>query len=141
MKSLKEQKLNKCRHFNGTMNKTCEAGVSYDAVIRPNPSGQGKLLPCFKDSGNGEGCDKCQFKTEAEVDAEVEAARQSFVNAMLARKAIVDHLGGPWKKGMGGARGAIECPVCHGTLLYSRAGYNGHIHAQCETPNCVSWME
>lgn len=60
-----------------------------------------------------------------------------------ARAAIVAHLREPWRKGMPGVRGFIDCPVCLGkrTLEFSRSGYNGHVHAGCETPGCVAWME
>lgn len=60
-----------------------------------------------------------------------------------ARTAIVAHLRGPWAKGMPGVLGRIDCPVCLGrrTLAFSRSGYNGHIHADCETPSCVAWTE
>lgn len=38
--------------------------------------------------------------------------------------------------------GTMPCPVCKtGTLRYSRAALNGHIHAACTTKTCVSWME
>lgn len=38
--------------------------------------------------------------------------------------------------------GVMECPVCKkGKLRYSRAGYNGHVHAACSTETCVRWME
>jgi hypothetical protein len=38
--------------------------------------------------------------------------------------------------------GEMSCPVCNkGTLRYSRAAYNGHVHAHCTSGNCVSWME
>jgi hypothetical protein len=61
---------------------------------------------------------------------------------MAARKAIVEHLGGPWKRGMAGAAGNIPCPVCNaGRLHFTRAGYNGHVHAHCTTGGCVAWME
>ena len=45
-----------------------------------------------------------------------------------------------FKKGHGG-RGEITCPTCNGRLRYSVAGYNGHMHAACETKGCASWME
>lgn len=62
---------------------------------------------------------------------------------MLAREAIVEHLGGPWKKGTPGGKGLIDCPVCEKVLCLSfiRAASNGHIHATCRTLGCVSWME
>lgn len=64
-------------------------------------------------------------------------------NIMKARATIVADCGGPWKKGMPSTRGQIDCPVCGGdmTLAYSRAGYNGHVHAHCVAGKCVSWME
>ena len=38
--------------------------------------------------------------------------------------------------------GEMDCPVCKtGKLRYSRASYNGHVHAGCTTKGCVSWME
>lgn len=39
-------------------------------------------------------------------------------------------------------QGTMNCPVCGtGKLRYSRASYNGHVHAQCTTEGCVAWME
>ena len=35
----------------------------------------------------------------------------------------------------------VECPVCHGQLHLSQSSHNGHVHGQCETTGCVSWME
>lgn len=60
-----------------------------------------------------------------------------------ARRAIVAHCGGPWKRGTPGASGEIDCPACgtEKSLRFSRAGYNGHIHAACTTEDCVRWME
>lgn len=62
---------------------------------------------------------------------------------MKARNAIVAACGGPWKKGLPAATGLIDCPVCgkFASLAYRRAAVNGHIHASCKTPECVSWME
>lgn len=38
--------------------------------------------------------------------------------------------------------GAMPCPVCKtGTLRYSRASYNGHVHGACTSEKCVRWME
>lgn len=38
--------------------------------------------------------------------------------------------------------GETDCPVCKtGRLRYSRAGYNGHVHAGCSTSGCVAWVE
>lgn len=66
-----------------------------------------------------------------------------MANFMKAREAIVSHLGGPWKRGVKGEHGVIDCPVCgkKECLAFSRSGYNGHIHAKCGTEGCVAWME
>ena len=38
--------------------------------------------------------------------------------------------------------GEIDCPVCKkAKLRYSRAAYNGHVHAACMSRTCVQWME
>lgn len=38
--------------------------------------------------------------------------------------------------------GVIPCPICKsGKVNYSRAAYNGHVHARCSTAGCVAWME
>ena len=136
---------NRCKHYNGVVNKICKAGIKYEdvKVIHGPTSEVYSSLPCIKDwneSGLAK-CDKCEFRTEEEI-----AARRAELDRLMegigkARQAIVDHLGGPWKRGKPGASGAIDCPVCgkKASLRFSRAGSNGHIHAAC--PDCVSWME
>jgi hypothetical protein len=37
--------------------------------------------------------------------------------------------------------GIIKCPKCSGQLHYRVAKLNGHVHAKCQTENCLSWME
>lgn len=130
-----------CKHYRAMSdNKTCNASVAYDAF-------NGLLFdqrPCFMRSGVVcGGCDKQEFPTPAEIAVEDAEFQKLFERTNIARKAIVDHLGGPWKCGMKGSAGTIDCPVCkvEKSLRFSRSGYNGHIHAACKTENCVSWME
>ncbi len=40
-----------------------------------------------------------------------------------------------------GVTGSVKCPACGGDLQYSRAGCNGHIWGQCQTKDCLSWMQ
>ena len=131
-----------CNHYRAmSEHETCKAGVEYSTF-----QGMGfDERPCFANRGEPAhpGCDLVQLPTVeqlAERDAEV-AKRMDDLGA--ARQAIVKCLGGPWKKGTPGASGATDCPVCgtKNALGFSRAGYNGHIHANCVTPGCVSWME
>lgn len=133
-----------CNHFRSMMDHdTCEAGVVYE-TLKGVPFEQ---RPCFfkgdPPTVKSTICELAMYPTLEELltrDAEHE---KIFANTMLARQSIVEACGGPWKKGMGGQAGTIDCPVCKGekTLAYSRAGYNGHIHAGCKTADCVSWME
>ena len=34
----------------------------------------------------------------------------------------------------------VTCPACTGNL-HGIVHYNGHVHAQCETKDCLSWIE
>jgi hypothetical protein len=132
-----------CKHYNGLQNKTCKAGVEYDTVIvgRLTP---GFSLPCMQDRNpQCVTCEKCEFPTPEEIAERKAEMERRFATVGKARSAIVEHLGGPWKRGMPGVGGKITCPVCGkaDSLRFSRAGINGHIHASCQTVDCVSWME
>jgi len=49
------------------------------------------------------------------------------------------------KRGLGrgkGGTGEFPCPACEiGTVHYSVASVNGHIHAGCTTEGCIRFME
>jgi hypothetical protein len=45
-------------------------------------------------------------------------------------------------KATGKNHGVIPCPACKtGKVEWSRATSNGHVWAQCSTPECAAWME
>ena len=61
-------------------------------------------------------------------------------NMLKARKAITDQHGTEVPKQF--IQGEIRCPVCNqGQLIYRISPRNGHIAAQCDSGNCVYWME
>lgn len=63
-----------------------------------------------------------------------------FQNIIKARQAITDKHGSI--KPQQTITNFMDCPVCEtGTLNYKISCYNGHIAAQCTSPNCVQWME
>ncbi len=131
-----------CNHYRAmSEHKTCNAGVEYATFQGVSFENR----PCFCRNGKepNSGCSLAQFPTAEELAAEDAEIEQRCQEIGKARQAIVAHLGGPWKKGTPGAIGRIDCPVCDGkqSLRFSRAGYNGHIHAHCSTEGCVSWME
>jgi len=131
-----------CNHYLARYtSEKCAAGIEYSRW-------QGKPItewPCFRNQGQTSciDCEKAQFPTREELEAEEREIKERFDKMVLARNAIVAYLGGPWKRGMGGVTGTMDCPVCGtaGSLRFSRARYNGHIHAQCQTKSCVAWME
>ena len=132
-----------CKHYRGMHEKDeCEAGVAFVTLDHYGTKQFRESCPCFgaKQSGT---CESKVYPTAEEMAEDDRQMAERFANIVKAREAIVADCGGPWKRGMGGSSGMIDCPVCEGveTLQYSRAGYNGHVHARCTTEDCVSWME
>jgi hypothetical protein len=124
-----------CRHFNGINHTRCEAGVDYNDVMP---------LPCIA-FGNSTKSASCALKScFTREDAEVKQIErdQSMAESLKAMRAAHDDAKEKgFIKGHGG-QGSLKCPVCtDGTLRYSVASYNGHMHAGCSTRGCVSWME
>jgi len=64
----------------------------------------------------------------------------NFENIVAARKAITDKHG--YVKPQLIIQSEMACPICtNGQMSYQISPHNGHIHAQCSTPDCVRWME
>jgi len=122
---------------------SCKAGIVYDS-LKGIPF---DVRPCFcnvkQNYKQNSGCSKAEFPTTEQIREQDTESTKRFVNVMKAREVIVKALGGPWKDGIPSSKGQIDCPICKckKSLLFSRSGYNGHIHATCKTENCVSWME
>ncbi len=132
-----------CKHYRGMHRKdSCEAGVSFASLPGHGSQGFLKSCPCFGPDQTGK-CEKAEYPTAEEQAAEAAEMEKHFLSTAKARAAIVAACGGPWKRGQPGSQGVIDCPVCNqpNSLQYSRAGYNGHIHAGCKTAGCVRWME
>ena len=132
-----------CKHYRGMhMKTTCEAGVAFASLPHYATRDFHRTCPCFSDNLEGE-CEKKEYPTAEEVAAEETEMEARFAAMVKARAAIVEDCGGPWKRGKPPEAGTINCPACgaEDSLRYSRAGYNGHIHAGCKTEGCVRWME
>lgn len=130
-----------CKNYRGMHEKAeCEAGVKFADLPLYGTTKFHDACPCF---GPGSGCSKAVYPTKEEMAAEDLKLQERFISYAIARNAIVESLGGPWKRGMPGTSGRIDCPVCQAkeALRFSRAGYNGHIHAGCMTEGCVRWSE
>lgn len=141
---------NWCVHYNGLgKSDTCDAGVKYEDVKEEvehtysygpktnHPYRSSRAHPCFKDEAHlTKGCDKCRFPTQEEIDDHNKELYLHVNKVGMAREAIIAHLAGKF------GSGKIPCPVCKtGTLMFTRASINGHVHANCTTGACVRWME
>lgn len=120
-------KRQKCRHFNGLLNDTCRAGVNYRSLTTVG------RLPCLGDKEPDEvECEKCDRFTEQEVK---EQQKQMWESGAIAIQLIAKI------QKEEGSSGSIECPKCSGSVNWTRASRNGHIHAECKTVGCVSVMQ
>lgn len=129
---IKEQ-MRTCRHLTGVQHEVCKAGLRYEDVSDNSRKALDRL-PCL---GVGPSCEKRDFYTRQEAEAKQAEWTRRFTNVLVARSAIEQTEG---KRR--GVSGSMLCPVCTtGTLQYSIASINGHIHGRCSTEDCVSWME
>lgn len=136
----REREAATCLHFRGIQHATCKAECRMDSF--PVVPGQGRPLPCMppfraRPDDVRPTCPKFEAQGMERVLAEEKEWAGHFTKTNTARKAIVEHAAG--KRGVAGK---LPCPICKtGTLCYSIAGCNGHVHARCSTPDCVAWME
>ena len=127
-----------CKHYNGVFQETCEAGISYVALV-PDQRGRVYRLPCatFEKSVDQVSCDAYETYTEEELEAHEKAW-----DARMERIRIIMPVVSQWrKKAPWGRVEVIECPACKGKLHLSQAASNGHVWGKCETEGCASWME
>lgn len=126
-----------CIHYRAPSQRvtTCEAGVEYAPLRGPHQ-------PCFLNKGESTPgaleCPKLRRPTTEEIAAHKEWSDRRMVTFITVMKAIA-----PWRgkhKGHSHSE-VVECAACKGRLHLSIAAYNGHVHGQCETEGCVSWME
>lgn len=81
-KSLREQIDGKCKHFTGTINDQCAAGVEY-ATVRGPADERPYRIACFRDDQFKTGkplpeCSRRCWRTPEEVDAEVAESRAAI---------------------------------------------------------------
>jgi hypothetical protein len=138
-----------CQHYEMRgMPKTCLAGVEYDKVgkiiaVLPGNEKRDDARPCVKGHLMPDALQRCPKwirKTREQGEARYHDLQES-----MRQMRLVGPIVSKWrtwsKKNRVAKAEAIECPACGGRLHLSQAAYNGHIHGQCETAGCVSWME
>lgn len=138
-----------CKHFTGIYrDECCGAGVNYRALVGGPDLGWAIRLPCtplLMKHAKAEDvvtCDKRESWTREEAEQRIDkraAAMERFFSAHKAAKADAKAKG--YRTGHAGA-GELSCPACEGgTLRYTVAACNGHMHGACSTKGCASWME
>jgi hypothetical protein len=94
-------------------------------------------FPCLLQYGGNASCPKRELKTREQAEAEEAQFEAAFARVNTCLKAIRAKHGKAR-----GLMGQMLCPIdCGGTLSYSIAAYNGHVHGQCSTKDCASWMQ
>lgn len=156
-----------CIHWNGWRDaqSRCEAGFRYREVVGPEPFGAFLRLPCIQyhvrpAHGKGTYVKAGERVIRVEVDRkglpqaecacyieptdeQIQQDREE-TDAALERHMVAIKVSSAWRvrpKPAQDRHEVLECPVCKGRLHLSQAAYNGHVHGQCETKGCVSWME
>jgi hypothetical protein len=114
-------------HFGPGFGPSCRAGVDLGE--------RGDVKPCMpaviaKDAT----CPLREEWTEEERAAWGAWAAHSMARTIVVLAAI--------PSGPGDTGGTIPCPACGtGTVRFSRAPMNRHLHATCSTPHCFSILQ
>lgn len=111
MKSIAEQYMNWCLHYEGIQNEFCKAGINIRQHVGGPDLGWGLRTPCIK-SNNVNTCPLVQFPTQEEAEKHAREVQQ-HINQTLSELSV----------------GA--CPVCHkavkqiqnGDCVYGTCGH------------------
>lgn len=132
-----------CKHFCGTVEPVCGAGVNIRELAGGPDYGWCTRLPCNSHLGERDPsavvhCDKYEEPTPEEI-----AEEELFMAQMMDR-----HIqSAPWvdsiRRAYAGkdAAGTDRCPICAAPIYWSISAYNGHVHATCSTDGCLRFME
>lgn len=135
-----------CVHFNGMFhNEKCKTGVVYNQVTTKGSfqyrSGERspvytlhQIGPCHRqkaDAFKAGCCSEAKWPTREQAELKVQEEERHFRQITKARALIAKQ---------NHKSGTVKCPECKKELHY-RVASNGHIHAKCETPLCLNWME
>lgn len=138
---------NYCVHYEPRDAKDlCSAGVGHLKIRVETPCGRdGKSMkwgPCI---GGHHLTDPCSFcpKWERRSLADAEEYADDMEKAMQ-NMMIVLPLISNWRvkpKPTQDRYEVLDCPVCKNRLHASQASYNGHCRVQCETSDCINFIE
>lgn len=143
--------MNYCQHYGHCEGKSkrpgstmeCKAGMDLDKIHKVPVGDKGmKWGPCI--SGHLLENPTAYCPHWIRRTREMGEARADAIGKAMNKMTVTMPVVSAWRvkpKPRLDRRETIECPVCKGKLHLSQSSYNGHVHAHCETPECVSWME
>lgn len=138
---------NYCAHYapqpGSAANDYCALGCDASKRMKEaRDSGEPNMSPCIGGHKTPNVLTLCSKWERRSL--EHAAKRADAFQEMMERMEIVMPVVSKWRvkpKPTSDLRGIIECPKCKGRLHLSQSSYNGHVHARCETENCVAFME
>jgi len=133
-----------CVHYDpqpGQIKIGCKAGVDMDTVEKVSPSeGKPQWAPCIGGHELPDPCKVCPKWERRSMESAEEYA--DSVEKLFRELEVATPLINEWRaKDPQGKAEVVECPVCKGRLHLLQAACNGHVHARCETDDCIHFME
>lgn len=158
-----------CMHWTGwrDANSRCAAGFNYRQIVGPEEFGAFLRLPCIQYALRPVGRlgtyiqpgdrvirievdrkGQSQAQCACYIEPTDEQIKQDRIesDAALRKTMTAIEVASRWRlrpKPKNDRRETIDCPACKGVgvLHLFQSSHNGHVHGQCETAGCVSWME
>ena len=139
-----KREMETCVHFTGIQQKKCQAGIVYRDLVGGPDFGWACKIPCtmaYPDEKDRVECASRQTPTYEQAEKEVDKSEARMkVTLRVIRETHEDAK----KNGLGighGGSGKLPCTSCgEGSIHYSVASVNGHIHGRCSKEGCVQWI-
>jgi len=136
-----ERQMNYCQHYSVSRNKGIEIKCNKGVVIREIGI---RNLPCVYGPGDCRNCEKYEQTPREKAEASHDDWQKVIEKVVVVLPFLSE-----WKKKtvkdkqylVYGRYESVRCPVCEGKLHINQSSYNDHVHAKCETKDCVSIME
>jgi len=145
---LIEREMSYCQNYgrgkNGEM--ICKAGMDLNTIkLVEVPYGKDRMEwgPCIGGHLLQNANEHCPYWIRR--TREMGEKKADSIAELLRMTTVVMPLVNRWRtwsrSNPVGKQEVIECPECKGRLHLSQSSYSGHVRLQCETKDCLSWME
>lgn len=136
-----------CRHYRGTVQNVCAAGINLRDLVGGEDLGWCTRLPCveiLRERANGPTAECQSFsphtpEEEAQKKVETKKLIDESMRRMKALKPLWNRIKAEHRNKNGS--GVETCPVCRGKIYWTHSSYNGHCSFQCETEGCINVIE